>query len=76
MDHQDEKAQLIAKLNELLRQSALLAEMQKKLRGMILAAIDLLEGEDAPQARATVLSASSQLRALAPATSDLPHSRR
>ena len=76
MYHQDEKAQLIAKLNELLRQSARLAETQNKLRGMILAAIDLLEGEDSPQARAMVLSASAKLRALAPAASGLPHIRR
>lgn len=76
MHNQDEKARLLANLNELLRQAALLAEAQHKLRGMILAAIDLLEREDSQQARAAVLSPSWKPRGLALASSDVPHLRR
>lgn len=76
MYNQDENARLLANLNELLRQAALLAEAQKKLRGMILAAIDLLNGEHSQGARATVPSAPSQLGGLAPVSFDLPHTRR
>lgn len=72
MYNQEEKAQLLANLYELLRQDALLAEAHTKLRGMILAAIDLLKDEEAAQhARVTAFSASSKPRASAPAASDV-----
>lgn len=59
MDDQEEKAELLANLNELLRQDALLAEAREKLRGMILAAMELLEGEvDLLEPRVTSMSAS------------------